>query len=148
MAEAFIPGEFDYVLREDRGKKDDDLTKTVFHLATLDEHEYAQIEDAMEFTAADIAKIDALFKAEKEKNPRAGAIKVNTKVGSRTLSILRIGLKGWDKFVSKGKPVKFADPENGMCAWANIRALQPKHRSELAAAIESGNTLTEEEEKN
>ncbi|MFH1609701.1 MAG: hypothetical protein ABID40_03640 [Candidatus Bipolaricaulota bacterium] len=149
MAEAFIPGEFEFILSEDEAKTADDQTRTVFELSTLDEHEYAQIEDAMEFSAADIAKLEVLAKEQKKKNPRAGGIKVNTKAGSRTLSLLRIGLKGWRNFWSQGEIVPFVKPGgDGMCPWENIRRLTPQQRNRIATAIETGNTLSEEDSKN
>jgi len=149
MAEAFIPGEFDFVLPEDEGRELDDPKRSVFHLATLDEHEYAQIEDAIEFSAADIAKMEALVKEQKKGGKQSRGIKVNTKAGSRNLSLLRIGLKGWTNFWKQGEKLEFVKPgADGMCPWENIRHLHPTQRSLISAAIENGNTVAEEEAKN
>lgn len=153
MALAFKPGNFEFTLKEDRDKSADDLSRTTVLCGTLDEHEQAQIDDALEFSEGEIGALAKMLgvKPEAKGKKGKGSFRVNTRAGTRTLCILRVGLKGFIRgpLGADGQPTAFEKPEaDGMCNWKNIRALQPKHRSEIAAAIESGNQITEDEAKN
>ena len=154
MVIAFKPGTFEWSPPVDRDKDREDPTKTILLLATLSEHEQAQIDDAVEFSDAEASALSKILgqpEAEKGKK-KAGRTSMNLKAGTRALCALRIGLKDFIRGPldpDTNEPVEFKKPgADGMCPWENITILPPRVRSQAGAAIETGNQVEEDEAKN
>ncbi len=149
MAIAHTLKEFPYISMDDREAPEEE--RTTFMLKTLSAKEQEQVEDSVPTEFESEVKGGKVSRAKRKKQIAEDGSKVSMKMktGARVNAYLRIGLVGWKNFRDhKGEQVEFAAPELGMCSWNNIDKLGPDLRFELSGAIEDGNTITEEEEKN
>ena len=108
---------FPYVLEEDRDLPEDQ--QTVFQLRGLTVSEEAQVSDSMLLA-------------------HSGSDEVAFRAGTQQLTVLRFGLKGWEKFhTAEGEEVKFevtkGHPKH--VTDACLDRLLPKHRQELMNAV-------------
>lgn len=121
----------DYVLEEDRELEEGHKRRTVFKIRTLKSREMARIEDGM---------------AQAQPKKKGGHI--DLKVGSQVLEILDAGLVGVENFHKpNGEPLIF-DLAKRKERLELYDWLSGAHRQEIADAISSGSTLTEEQVEN
>jgi hypothetical protein len=118
---------FPYVLQCDRDLPEDE--QTVFELRGLTVAEEAAVSDSMILA-------------------HGGTDELSFRAGTHQLTILRHGLRGWQRFNgANGEPVEFeltkGHPRN--VTDGCLDRLDPKHRQELSNAImERGNITAEE----
>lgn len=149
MAIALSLENFPYVLKADRKKPVEE--QTTFFLKVLLASHTATIEDSIRF-AHRFKKPKPGQKNEKKK-PEDEEEEVElieaTKKGTAVISTLKRGLMGWDNFPDpKGEQVAFKNSDASKCHDSNINRIPSNDRHELAEAIEKGNAITEDEEKN
>ena len=137
MALAYVPGKFRYVLKQDR-----DLPKekqTVFFLKAFTSKELEDVEGSLD-VGMSVSRDGVLGDAN---------ISTSVKMGERINAFLRAGLLGWENYKgADGKEVKaIIEESTGQISWESMDNVVP-YRMELYAAIEKGNSVTDDEAKN
>lgn len=125
MARLFQRGAFFYVLEADRKVEN----PTVFHLRTLTVEQQAALEDKIRFIAHKPDRDDMELVMEQKR-------------GVVAVEILKAGLTGWENFFDGETPVEFKKD-----VLESIACLHPDDRHELAEAIEEGNAVTGDQER-